>query len=432
LGELEKKFGAFGWHVARCDGHDFEQLKNRLGNFKSVNDRPKILIADTIKGRGVSFMEHPAALAANHGLYRWHAGAPDDQAFEAAFEEIIRRVNASLHEHQLASVQLEELPSEERSSSAVSREFVADAFGQALVDIAATRDDIVVLDGDLTADCRLRAFEQQYPGRFIENGIAEQDMVSMAGGLASQGLLPVVNTFASFLGARANEQVYNNACEQRKIIYVCHYAGLIPAGPGSSHQSVRDISLFAALADCTILQPCNAEETRMALQYCVDAANGVYVLRLAIGPSPRIIALPGRYEFKVGRGAVLTEGADAILFAYGPVMLNEALLAEEILRASGFRTSVVNMPWLNRFDGQWLTEVLSASRSVYVLEDHSTVGGLGDRLLDAMLSSRLMVGQRFRKFGVDGYLACGTPQEALRYHGLDGATLARRILTESD
>ncbi len=432
LGALENKFRAFGWHVARCDGHDFEQLENRLGNFKNVSDRPKILIADTIKGRGVSFMEHPAALAANRGLYRWHAGAPDDQAFEAAFEEIIRRINASLHEYQLASAQLEELPLEERSSSAVSREFVADAFGQALVDIAATRDDIVVLDGDLTADCRLRAFEQQYPRRFIENGIAEQDMVSMAGGLASQGLLPVVNTFASFLGARANEQVYNNACEQRKIIYVCHYAGLIPAGPGSSHQSVRDISLFAALADCTILQPCNAEETRMALQYCVDAAKGIYVLRLVIGPSPRIVTLPAGYRMNVGRGVELTEGSDAALFAYGPVMLHEALQAAEALHKSGFRLKVIHMPWLNRFDSQWLSELVSPCRSIYVLEDHSPVGGLGDGLLNAIVGSGLMLGKRFKKFGVEGYLACGTPQEALQFHGLDGASLAKKILADID
>jgi transketolase len=432
LGELEKKFRAFGWHVARCDGHDFKQLETVLGNFKNINDKPKILIADTIKGRGVSFMEHPAALAANRGLYRWHAGAPDDQAFEAAFEEIIQRVNAALREHKLASAQLEELPSEERSSSAVSREFVADAFGQALVEIAATRDDIVVLDGDLTADCRLRAFAQQYPSRFIENGIAEQDMVSMAGGLASQGLLPIVNTFASFLGARANEQVYNNACEQRKVIYVCHYAGLIPAGPGSSHQSVRDISLFAALPECTILQPCNAEETRMALQYCVDGAKGIYVLRLVIGPSPRIVTLPAGYQLNVGRGVELTEGSDAALFAYGPVMLHEALQAAETLRESGFRLKVVNMPWLNRFDNQWLFELLSPCRSVYVLEDHSPVGGLGDGLLNAIVGSGLMAGTRFKKFGVEGYLACGTPQEALQFHGLDGATLAKNILADTD
>jgi len=380
----------------------------------------------------VSFMEHPAALAANRGLYRWHAGAPDDEFFQAGFTELTERVSLSLKTCGLDPLLLETVPAEKPTPSAVSREYVADAYGQALAEFAETRKDIVVLDGDLTADCRLRAFEQKFPERFIENGIAEQDMVSMAGGLASQGLLPIVNTFASFLGARANEQTYNNACEQTKIIYVCHYAGLIPAGPGSSHQSVRDISLFAALPNCTILQPCNAIETRAALQYCLEAESGVYMLRLIIGPSPRIIGLPGDYQFSVGRGVALTAGSDAAIVAYGPVMLNEALLAADMLLEHGCRAKVVNMPWLNRFDRKWLTEELSPCRSIYVVEDHAPIGGLGDHLLSELCSTGLISTRTFRKFGVEGYLACGTPQEALRHHGLDGASLARRILEPAD
>ncbi len=134
-------------------------------------------------------------------------------------------------------------------------EFVADAYGAALVELAKERQDIVVLDADLAADCRVRQFELTFPDRFIECGIAEQDMVSMAGGLARQGLLPVVNSFASFLTSRANEQIYNNATEKTKIIYVNHYAGLIPAGPGKSHQSLRDIALVSTLPNMTVLQP---------------------------------------------------------------------------------------------------------------------------------------------------------------------------------
>ncbi|HVO96070.1 MAG TPA: 1-deoxy-D-xylulose-5-phosphate synthase N-terminal domain-containing protein, partial [Terriglobales bacterium] len=175
LGELEKKFRAFGWHVARCDGHDFRQMAQVFGAFARIHDKPKILIADTIKGRGVSFMEHPAALAANQGLYRWHAGAPDDESFQAAFSEITERINRRLKEVQIGALRFEDLPDEKRTASGVSREFVADAYGQALVEFAEKRGDIVVLDGDLAADCRLRRFEQKFPDRFIENGIAEQD-----------------------------------------------------------------------------------------------------------------------------------------------------------------------------------------------------------------------------------------------------------------
>ena len=119
-----------------------------------------------------------------------------------------------------------------------------------------------MLDADLASDCRVRAFELAYPERFVECGIAEQDMVSMAAGMARHGLLPVVNSFASFLASRANEQIYNQASEGTKVIYALHYAGLIPAGPGKSHQSLRDVSLLGALPDIDGRAAGEREETR--------------------------------------------------------------------------------------------------------------------------------------------------------------------------
>lgn len=431
LGDLETKLRAFGWHVARCDGHDFIQLEKAFAELKAISDRPKILIADTIKGRGVSFMEHPAALKAGSGLYRWHSGAPDDVSFTDAYQEIMTRIHTRMARLGLPPLALDEIPQEDKGATTVSREYVADAFGQALLDIAAEREELVVLDADLAADCRVRAFERTYPERFIENGIAEQDMVSMAGGLALQGLLPVVNTFAAFLAARANEQIYNNACEQTKIIYVCHYAGVIPAGPGQSHQSIRDISLLGALPNLVVIQPCNAGETRMAVQYCINEAKESCVLRLIIGPSPRAIELPTSYVLKCGYGVTLVSGSDAVLFAYGPVMLHEALLAAEILRERNFHLKVVNMPWINRVNTGWLQEIIGTSHAIYVLDDHAPVGGLGDTLLNALAACDLKPGRHFQKFAVEGYPAWGTPSEVLTYHGLDGDSLAERILKSS-
>ena len=181
-------------------------------------------------------------------------------------------------------------------------------------------------------------------------GIAEQDMVSTAGGLALQGLLPVVNSFGVFLASRANEQIYNNATEKTKIIYVCHYAGLIPAGPGKSHQSVRDISLFGALPNVITIEPANAIETKEALKWCVNEASQSCMMRLAISPSPRTIPLPDDYQFTFGKGTVMVDGHDAVLFAYGPVMLNEAMVAAETLQEQNFSLKVINLPWLNHLD----------------------------------------------------------------------------------
>lgn len=450
LGDLVAKFRSFGWHVARCNGNDYHALEKVFCEFRTIHERPKVLVADTLKGCGISFMEHPTALQASKGLYPWHAGAPNDQIFATAHQELVERINDCLSTVGLASLALITPPPPENSLSnatltiqnalgepvslagskyfsKVSDEYVAEAYGQALLKIAPQRPDLVVLDADLAADCRVRSFEATYPDRFIQNGIAEQDMVSMAGGLARQGLLPVVNSFASFLASRANEQIYNNASERTKIIYACHYAGLIPAGPGKSHQSLRDISLFGALPNCEILQPCNAYETELVVQYCVNQAKENCVIRLVIGPSPRLIQLPENYKLTPGQGISLTTGSDGIIFAYGPVMLHEALLASEILNEQNFSLKVINMPWLNRLDTEWLADLLNPHQLIFVLDDHAPVGGLHDHLLSALNRSRLLQRRSVQQFAVEGYPACGTPAEALRYHKLDGYSLAQRI-----
>jgi transketolase len=442
LGELEEKLRAFGWHVLSCDGHDPAALRAAFASFRDVPDRPQALVARTIKGKGVSFMEHPAALAEGGGTYRWHAGAPDDAAYARAFAELVEAIRERIDALGLGPLALEPVELEEAreeslagepesgagtagprprpGTSSVTDEYVVEAYGEALLELGREHEHLVVLDADLASDCRVRAFELAYPDRFLECGIAEQDMVSTAAGIARHGLLPVVNSFAAFLASRANEQIYNQASEGTKVVYALHYAGLVPAGPGKSHQSVRDISLLGALPNVAIVQPGNAAETRELLRWAVEDAGESVALRLAIGPSPRAIDLPGGSPAP-GRGSVLRGGRDAVLLAYGPVMLHEALTASELLAERGVALAVVAMPWLNRVDPAWLEDEVVSRGRVLVLEDHSPVGGLGDAL------RRELSGHDVAVFGVEAWPACGTPTEALRAHGLDGASLAARI-----
>ena len=435
LGDLETKLRAFGWDVAAVDGHDHAALREAFARFRDTDGAPKALVAKTVKGRGVSFMEHPVALAEGGGTYRWHAGAPGDEPFARALAELEARLAERCAALGLEPPALEPVEDEgavrglegepesgagARVRSAVTDEYVVEAYGETLLELGAERDDLIVLDADLASDCRTRAFELAYPDRFVQCGIAEQDMVSTAAGMARHGLLPVVNSFAAFLASRANEQIYNQASEGSKVLYALHYAGLIPAGPGKSHQSVRDISLLAALPNVAIVQPGSPEETRTLVRWAaMDAAETVAV-RLAIGPSPRRIDLPG--VAAVGRGTVLREGGDAVLVSYGPVMLHEALVAAERLGESGeLSVRVVALPWLNRFEAEWLAAEVGPFEHVFVLEDHAPVGGLGDGLRAALPGHVVTV------FGVEGWPACGTPAEALRFHGLDGRSLATRI-----
>jgi transketolase len=443
LGGLEEKLRAFGWIVETCDGHDHAALRDVFARFRDGDDdMPKALVARTIKGRGVSFMEHPAALESTGGTYPWHAGAPGDEPFERAVAELRARIEQGFAalgldppayegaegETEVVAGNLQGEPESGAGnrlvaqSHKVTSEYVVEAYGEALLELAETNEHMLVLDADLASDCRVRSFELAYPDRFVECGIAEQDTVSVAAGLARHGFLPVVNSFASFLASRANEQIYNQASEGSRVVYALHYAGLIPAGPGKSHQSVRDISLLGALPGMAIVQPANAEETRALVRWAVEEAGESVAIRLAIGPSPRRIELPAGHEQSPGRGSVLRDGSDAVLLAYGPVLLHEALLAAEQL-AEGERVAlrVVNMPWLNRVDREWLSAEIEPFENVLVLEDHSPVGGLGDAL------RRELEGRPVTVFGVEGWPACGTPEEALRFHGLDGASLAERI-----
>jgi transketolase len=154
------------------------------------------------------------------------------------------------------------------------------------------------------------------------------------------------------------------------------------------------------------------------------------MMRLAISPSPRTIPLPNNYQFSYGRGTVIAEGRDAVLFAYGPVMLNEAMTAAETLQDRNISLKVINMPWLNQIDAGWFEQSIAGCKAVFVLDNHSQYGGLGDRVLNTAQNLDGLRSKRIIKFGLTEYPACGTPPEVLAYHQLDGKSLADKIQKE--
>ncbi len=281
-----------------------------------------------------------------------------------------------------------------------------------------------MLDADLSLDCGLMPFRAEFSDRFFECGIAEQDMVSQAGAMALAGLLPVVHSFACFLSTRPNEQIYNNATEGTKVIYVGSLVGLVPGGPGHSHQSVRDISALGAMPGMTMIEPGSEREVAQAVEWAAQEAGGPVYIRLVSVPWALHGFEPCGEQLVFGRGRVVREGTEAMLVAAGPVMLGEGFEACSLLAAEGVSCGLVAMPWLRDIDGEWLAEVCGGA-PVFCLDNHYVSGGQGDAVLSAL--APIDGAPRVTKVGVESVPVCGTNAEVLRAHRLDAASIAQRI-----
>ncbi|MEX0803107.1 MAG: transketolase C-terminal domain-containing protein [Candidatus Binatia bacterium] len=430
LGDLEAKFSAFGWHVARCDGHDLAALSDTLDRNRSISDRPKVIIADTVKGKGVSFME--SSMLRPGELYRYHSGAPSPEDYARAADELIVRANRALD---VAGAEPLRLEKDVRPTHAAPRapERLIAAYSEALVAQAERNERIVALDGDLVLDTGLIPFRDRFPHRFIECGIAEQDMVSQAGGMALQGLLPVVHSFACFLAARPTEQIYNNASERTKVIYVGSLAGAVPGGPGHSHQAVNDIAMLGAIPGLELVEPSCAAEVGPLLNYLLNQSQGSGYLRLVSIPCEIPYSLPQDYRPVPGRGVELRPGKDAVIIGYGPVLLPQAWRAAEMLRErDGLDLAVVNLPWLSHIDRDWLRRTIGDRRAVFTLDNHLVDGGQGRMIAAAIAELNLDRSPLVRCFGLTDFPLCGQNDEVLRTHGLNAASLAQSIVRAAD
>jgi transketolase len=248
--------------------------------------------------------------------------------------------------------------------------------------------------------------------------------------MARRGAVPIVHSFACFLAARPNEQIYNQCSESTKVVYVASLAGLLPGGPGHSHQSVRDISALAACPNLIMAEPCAEREVALLLDFLIDRTEESGYLRLVSVKWPLPFALPDAYRPELGRGVVIREGRDAVAFAYGPWMLSNLFAAaEEIEQNTGVSTRVVNLPWLNRIDDLWLRDTIGGRRTIFTVDNHYVRGGQGDMVAAAVARLGLQPSARVISLGVTELPECGTNDEVLAYHGVDVAGLVNRLRT---
>ncbi len=426
LGDLEAKFIAFGFAVQRIDGHDYEALSKVVGT-KSENGRPLAIIADTIKGKGVSFMEH-TSMAPKQEYYKYHSGAPSPEDYLIAKKELQKSIETLSRAAGIGVPQILDISFEPLTISSHTERMIP-AYSEAILEQAEKNPAIVALDADLVLDTGLISFKDKFPERFVECGIAEQDMVSQAGTMALAGLVPIVHSFSCFLTSRASEQIYNNCTQGGKVIYVGSLAGVLPGGPGASHQAIRDISAMSAMPGLTILEPVCATQVSSCLDWALNMTDGSTYIRLTSIP------FDSREEFKKigtlndGQGDILREGTDVTFITLGPILTIEALkAAENISFTDGIECQLIALPFVNSFDIEWLRLKLSMSTGpVLVFENHLVEGGFGERLAKVLLINNLVPNRKVKMFGVEGLPKSGRNIEVLKAHKLDHKSLIQIV-----
>lgn len=256
-----------------------------------------------------------------------------------------------------------------------------DAFGEALVELAGKRDDFVVLDADVAGGTGVQPFREQFPERFIQCGIAEQNMMSVAAGLSTTGVIPIVTCYAVFASMRAIEQARNSiAYPNFNVKIVASHLGIDVGPDGPSHQALEDIAIYRSIPNFRVVAPADPAELKLALPAILDEDGPVY-MRTGRSPLPDLDLDPNGFEF--GRGRVLLEGRTASIIATG-VMVHRAFAAARELAQEGIDCRVINMPTLKPVDERLIVESAQRTGAIVTAEDHNILGGLGSAVAEVV------------------------------------------------
>lgn len=288
-----------------------------------------------------------------------------------------------------------------------------DGFGEALVELGKTNENVVVLSADLTASTRANWFKDKYPERFIGFGVAEQDMISTAAGFALCGKIPFACTFGVFASGRAWDQIRVSICYMNLSVKIAGTHGGISVGPdGASHQALEEVTLMRVLPNMTVIVPCDSEEARLATLAAASHPGPVY-LRLGREPFPVITEYKG--PFKIGKALVLRDGADLTIVANG-VMTHEALKAHDELKKQKIAARVINLPTVKPIDKEEIIKAARQTGAIVTAEEHTVIGGMGSAVAEVLAENCpvpiKMVGMKDR-FGESGEAL-----ELMKYFGL--------------
>lgn len=295
------------------------------------------------------------------------------------------------------------------------------SFGEELANIGEKNEKIVVLDADLSSATKTNIFAKKFPNRFFDMGIAEQNMIGTAAGLATCNKIPFVSTFAMFAAGRAYDQIRNSICYPKLNVKICAtHAGITVGEDGATHQMLEDISLMRTIPNMTVMCTSDDVQTKWAIREISKFEGPVY-LRLCRLATPKIYE---NEKFEIGKGIQLGEGTDATIIATG-VVVSEAIEAMEKLKSKGINIRIVDMHTIKPIDKEIIIKSAKETKNIITIEDHNIIGGLGSAVCEVLAEN---YPKKVYKMGIkDEFGKSGKAEELLKYFKLDKDSITEFI-----
>jgi transketolase len=412
LGDLRKRVEGSGWSYLECDGQEPEAV---IAAFTAATamSTPTFIYASTTKGSGIPWME---SFPGDGEYYKFHSGALAPEVYQAAAATLIGLWGAETGSP--APKLAGDRPEFDALTPRARPESMLTHWETMIGEVMAADPRVVALDGDLSYDTGTHVVRHVFPERYIQAGIAEQDMVSMAGTLSLSGYVPFVHSFATFLTMRATEQIFNNATEYTKIVYFGFLAGIVPSAPGFSHQAVTDVGIMSSIPGMRAFEPSCSSELRWAIDQAL-AHDGPSFIRMG-GLAP-LAASPVNGH---APGVERRTGTQVAFVTSGPLLGHEAMGAAEILSHNGIEAAVFSYPEITAEPNPELVRRLADFSSIFVLENHNPANAKFRRIFDALAAHD---STKVLRIGVDGIPANGQPVEVLEHHRLDAKSIAAEV-----
>lgn len=401
---IADKWRSFGWHVIEVDGHNLQEITNALDMADETKGKPTLILAQTVKGKGVSCMEGKAG---------YHGVPPSWEELQLAAKEIGFVLEEE--DHPVQSTKSTGAPSGPETLG------TRDMYGKVLAELGMENEDIVVLDADLSSSTKSGNFREKFPERFFNMGVAEQDMMGTAAGLAAAGKIVFASTFAIFATGRAWEQVRQSiAFPALNVKIVASHGGLTVGEDGASHQALEDIGLMRGIPNMRVIVPCDGYEAAAAVREAVNLEGPVYI-RTSREKFP--VLFDKNVKFTLGKATVLRKGKDIAIVAIG-LMIHHALEAARILDSEGIQCTVINSSSVKPLDKETILLAAQETGAVLTAEEHSIVNGLGSAVAE-LLSEEFPV--PLKRIGVrDRFGMSGKPADILKRYGLTSEAIVKQ------